>query len=69
MHHRLDISLRKVIRKRWGLVTPWLSVLNVYNRKNVVFYEYTDYFGQPGRQRRGVSLVPILPTLGVEVSF
>ena len=69
VHHRLDISLRKVIRKRWGLVTPWLSVLNVYNRKNVAFYEYTDYFGQSDRRRRGVSLVPILPTLGVEVSF
>ena len=66
-HHRLDMSLRKVIRKRWGLVTPYLNVLNVYNRKNVVFYEYSDYFGQPGR--RGLSLVPILPTLGVEVSF
>ena len=67
VHHRLDISLRKVIRKRWGLVTPYLNVLNVYNRKNVVFYEYSDQFGQPGRT--GLSLVPILPTLGVEVSF
>ncbi|MDE2793759.1 MAG: TonB-dependent receptor [Gemmatimonadota bacterium] len=67
-HHRLDISLRKVIRKRWGVVTPWLNVLNVYNRRNVVlFYEYIDYYGQTGR--RGLSLVPILPTLGVEVSF
>ena len=66
-HHRLDISLRKVIRKRWGVVTPWLNVLNVYNRKNVVFYDYDDFHGEPGRQ--GVSLVPVLPTLGVEVSF
>lgn len=68
-HHRLDISLRKVIRKRWGLLTPYLSVINVYNRKNVAFYEYSHdgYFGRPGR--RGLSVVPILPTLGVEVSF
>ena len=67
VHHRLDMSLRKVIRKRWGTVTPYLNVLNVYNRKNVVFYEYSDYLGQSGR--RGRSLVPVLPTLGVEVSF
>ena len=67
VHHRLDMSLRKVIRKRWGLVTPYLNVLNVYNRKNVVFYDYSSYSGQPGR--RGLSLVPILPTFGVEVSF
>ena len=66
-HHRLDLSLRKVIRKRWGVVTPYLNVLNVYNRKNVVLYEYSEYLGQPGR--RGLSLVPILPTFGVEVSF
>ena len=65
VHHRLDISLRKVIRKRWGQMTPYLSVLNVYNRKNVVWYEYSHYHGQ----RRGLSLVPILPTFGVEVSF
>lgn len=67
-HHRLDISLRKVIRKRWGVMTPWLNVLNVYNRRNIVFYEYAgDHHPHP--QRRGWSLVPILPTLGVEVSF
>lgn len=67
-HHRLDISLRKVIRKRWGLMTPYLSIINVYNRKNVVLYEYDyDYLGRPSR--RGWSLVPILPTFGVEVSF
>ena len=69
VHHRLDISLRKVIRKGWGQMTPYLSVINVYNRRNVVLYEYSDYgaLGQPSR--RGWSLVPILPTFGVEVSF
>ena len=69
VHHRLDLSLRKVIRKRWGVMTPYLSVINVYNRKNVTLYEYHD-FGYPGKPgRRGWSLLPILPTLGVEVSF
>lgn len=68
VHHRLDISLRKVIRKRWGVLTPYLNVLNVYNRRNVVFYEYdSNLFTRPSR--RGWSLVPILPTLGLEVSF
>ena len=69
VHHRLDLSLRKVIRKRWGVMTPYLSVINVYNRKNVTLYEYHD-FGYPGKPgRRGWSLLPIIPTLGVEVSF
>ena len=65
--HRLDISLRKVIRKKWGVVTPYLNVINVYNRKNVLIYDYFYSGGRPGRG--GTSTIPFLPTFGVEVSF
>lgn len=73
VRHRLDISLRKVVRKRWGLITPYLNLINVYNRKNVVQYiydrSYTSSDGPTMRGRRGLALVPFLPTFGVEVSF
>ena len=74
VRHRLDISLRKVVRKRWGLITPYLNLINVYNRKNVVQYlygrRYTSFGGSNAvRGRRGIALVPFLPTFGVEVSF
>ena len=73
VRHRLDISLRKVVRKKWGLITPYLNLINVYNRKNVVVYSYGrsyTYMQGPGsRGRRGLALVPFLPTFGVEVSF
>ena len=65
VHHRLDISLRKTWEKRWGRVTPYLNVINVYNRKNVFINHHTYYAGSTD----GISMLPILPTIGVEVSF
>lgn len=67
VRHRLDLSLRKTIAKEWGRVVPYLSVVNLYNRKNVLFYFY-DFEPDPPT-RSGVSMIPFLPTLGVEVSF
>ncbi len=65
--HRLDVSLRWRFDKSWGRMTPYLSVLNVYNRKNVLFYFY-EYQQNPP-VRTGISMFPILPTIGLEVSF
>ncbi len=65
--HRLDLSLRKTATKSWGTITPYLSIINVYNQKNVLFY-FFDYQSSPPR-REGVSMIPFLPTFGVEVSF
>lgn len=65
--HRLDLSFRKPIDKDWGRVTPYLSIINLYNRKNVLFYFFDYESATPTRS--GVSMIPFLPTLGVEVSF
>ena len=67
VYHRLDISLRKTWERQWGRVTPFLNVLNVYNRKNVLFYEFNYRLDPP--VRNGISMIPALPTIGVEVSF
>ncbi len=67
VRHRVDVSLRKEVRKDWGTVTPYLSILNVYNHNNVLFYTY-DY-GAATPHRTGYSMLPVLPTFGVEVSF
>ena len=66
-YHRLDFSLRKLFHKSWGTLTPHIDVLNVYNRKNVLFYFY-DYNRTPA-VRSGVSMFPLLPTAGVEIVF
>ena len=66
-YHRLDVSLRKTYRKSWGSLTPHLDVLNIYNRKNVLFY-FFEYDRDPPR-RSGISMFPFLPTIGLEASF
>lgn len=66
-YHRLDISLRKGFPKSWGELTPYLDVLNVYNRKNPLFYFYQ--FDRSPPTRAGISMFPFLPTIGVEARF
>lgn len=65
--HRLDISFRKHVERQWGRLVPYVSILNVYNRKNVFVY-FFDHDDTPPT-RTGVSMIPFLPTIGVEVSF
>ncbi len=67
VRHRLDVTFRRTWEKDWGRVTPYVSVINVYNRKNVLFYSFNYRPEIP--TRGGVSMIPILPTIGVEVSF
>ena len=67
VYHRLDLSMRRTFTYGWGTLTPHLDVLNVYNRKNVLFY-FFDYTAQTAT-RSGLSMFPILPTVGVEVTF
>ncbi len=65
--HRLDVSLRWELERPWGRMTPYASVLNVYDRRNVLFYFY-QYDRDPP-VRTGISMFPFLPTVGLEVSF
>lgn len=64
---RIDASVRKTLRKHWGLLSPYLDVLNVTNRKNVLFYFYQYNKNPPVRS--GISMFPFLPTVGVEATF
>ena len=66
-YHRLDLSFRRTFTKSWGALTPYLNLVNLYNQRNVLFYFY-EYEQDPA-VRSGVSMFPILPTLGLEVSF
>ncbi|HSJ24651.1 MAG TPA: TonB-dependent receptor [Longimicrobiales bacterium] len=66
-YHRLDLSARRTYHRSWGTLTPHLEVLNVYNRRNVLFYFYE--YGRDPPVRSGISMFPILPTAGVEVRF
>jgi hypothetical protein len=67
LYHRLDWSARKTFQKSWGTLVPYVNVLNVYNRQNPLFY-FFEYERNPP-VRTGVSMFPILPTIGLEVTF
>jgi len=67
-YHRLDVRFN-FLANFWNL--DWvfyLDVVNVYNRKNVVNYDYyiTEDL-QLGREQN--NMFPILPTLGLSVKF
>lgn len=66
-YHRLDATIRRTFQRGWGSWTPYLQVLNVYNRRNVLFYFY-DYDRLPPT-RSGISMFPVLPAIGLEASF
>ncbi|HEV2150337.1 MAG TPA: TonB-dependent receptor plug domain-containing protein, partial [Longimicrobiaceae bacterium] len=66
-YHRLDATLRRTYKARWGTATPYLQVLNVYNQRNPLFYFYN--FDNTPATRSGISMFPVLPTIGLEVSF
>ncbi|MFQ5536852.1 MAG: carboxypeptidase regulatory-like domain-containing protein [Gemmatimonadota bacterium] len=66
-YHRLDVSARKTFTRSWGSFTPYVNVLNLYNRKNPLFY-FFQYEEEPPR-RSGISMFPVLPTVGLEVRF
>jgi hypothetical protein len=67
IYHRLDIGVRRTYRKRWGSITPHIDVLNLYDRRNVLFYFYQ--YGETPPTRTGISMFPLLPTIGVEARF
>ncbi|HJK97059.1 MAG TPA: TonB-dependent receptor [Polyangiaceae bacterium LLY-WYZ-14_1] len=67
VYHRLDVSLRRTFEKSWGTITPHIDVLNLYNRRNVLFYSFQYQDSPPVRS--GISMFPLLPTIGVEVAF
>jgi hypothetical protein len=66
-YHRLDVGVRREFARRWGSWTPYLQVVNLYDRRNVLFY-FFDYDRSPPI-RSGISMFPVLPSLGVDVSF
>lgn len=68
VYHRADVGLARSWPVRWGEVTAFLDVTNVYNAKNVLLYYWeTPKGGLP--KRSSIGMLPILPTLGVKVRF
>jgi hypothetical protein len=63
---RLDVTLTRDLQKGVKF-TPFISVVNLYNAKNVFYYSF-DYQSSPPT-RTAYSQIPFLPTFGVTIEW
>jgi hypothetical protein len=65
--HRIDVDVSREFQRRGATITPYVSVANAYNAKNVFVYLYQYSTDAP--TRRAISQFPVLPSAGVRVAF
>ena len=65
--HRLDLDVSRDFVVRGATISPYLSVVNAYNAKNVFVYLYDYSTDTPNR--RGISQFPVLPSFGARIAF
>jgi hypothetical protein len=64
-YHRLDLSVSRLSTHDTWQWRWYVEILNVYNSKNVIGYDYNfDYSA-----RKEIKQIPFLPYLGLEVKF
>lgn len=63
---RLDVTVTREMGSGIAF-TPFLSVINLYNAKNVFMYSF-DYEGTPPT-RTSYSQIPFLPTIGLTITW
>ena len=64
-YHRLDLRVSKIFQfSNWKLGI-FLELLNTYNRKNLLDYNYSDDY----KTRDDINQLPILPYLGITAEF
>jgi hypothetical protein len=64
---RLDLDVTRRYRWRGTSISPYLSLVNAYNAKNVFLYVF-DYTKSPPT-RQAISQFPFLPSAGVTIQF
>lgn len=64
---RLDLDASREMIVRGATVSPYLSIVNAYNAKNVFVYLYDYSTATP--TRRAISQFPTLPSMGVRIAF
>jgi hypothetical protein len=66
-YHRADVGLNKAFT--WKSLTgeAYIELLNIYNRRNVYFYIWDLEEDPP--VRRAITMLPLLPSIGLNVRF
>lgn len=70
-YSRLDFSLTYEIYYDGWMLSPYLQVFNMFNRKNVWFIQYKNEIvnGKVKQKIENVNMFPILPSIGVTIKF
>jgi len=67
-YHRMDISVNRHKKKKWGRVTWSFGAYNLYGRQNPYFlYFSTNQYGR--KQLKQVSLFPLIPSVSYSFKF
>ncbi|MBN1479194.1 TonB-dependent receptor [candidate division KSB1 bacterium] len=66
-YHRLDVRIGKNFSFKYYQLAAFLEIKNLYNRKNVLLYDYRIENGAPVRQ--AFYTIPFLPTIECRISF
>ncbi|MDE0634222.1 MAG: TonB-dependent receptor [Candidatus Poribacteria bacterium] len=64
-YHRLDLRVSKVFRFNSWKLGFFLELLNAYNRKNLLDYQYEEDY----KDKNPIYQFPILPYLGITATF
>lgn len=64
-YHRLDLRVSKIFQFSGWQLGIFLELLNTYNRKNLLDYNYSDDY----QTRDDINQLPILPYLGITAEF
>ena len=65
VYHRLDLRVSKIFQLSGWRLGVFLELLNTYNRKNLLDYNYSDDY----KTRDDLNQLPILPYLGITAEF
>lgn len=65
IYHRMDVRITRQVRFESFDLDMYLEVLNAYNRRNVVHYEWSESYSS----RNEMTFLPLLPVLGVSARF
>ena len=64
-YHRLDLRVSKIFQFSGWKLGVFFELLNTYNRKNLLDYNYSDDY----KTRNDLNQLPILPYLGITAEF
>jgi len=73
-YHRMDVRINRHFNTPRGRVTAFLEIMNLYNRKNVAYYDYLIHTPSDDRPPNMISKLPVhwfplLPSIGVSWSW